>query len=134
MRYDKSSKNSKSSSFMLKSMLFGLLSGLLVCTVFLILFSFVFVKIGAMPYNIVQLLAMLSSALGSFTAGYTTLKIQREKGLYLGALSGLMLFCVFTLTGFIVSREGFTYLTIVKLILLVFTGALGGIISANRKK
>lgn len=134
MRYDKSSKNSKSSSFILKSMLFGLLSGLLVCTVFLILFSFVFVKIGAMPHNIVQLLAMLSSAFGSFTAGYTTLKIQREKGLYLGALSGLMLFFVFTLTGFIVSREGFTYLTIVKLILLVFTGALGGIISANRKK
>ena len=134
MRYDKSSKNSKSSSFMLKSMLFGLLSGLLVCTVFLILFSFVFVKIGAMPHNIVQLLAMLSSALGSFTAGYTTLKIKREKGLYRGARSGLMLFCVCTLTGFIVSREGFTYLTIVKLILLVFTSALGGIISANRKK
>jgi len=126
-------KSSKNSLFLLKALSFGLVSGMLICILFLVLFAGVFVKLGSIPQNLINVLALIAAVLGAFTAGYITLKIFKEKGLYIGAICGNLVFLIFTISGLFVKGESLSSFTFIKLLLLTFFGALGGVLGINKK-
>lgn len=126
-------KSSKNSLFLLKALSFGLISGILVCMLFLILFASVFVKLESIPQNLVRFLALFAASLGAFTAGYIALRIYKEKGLYFGAICGNLVFLIFTIFGLFVKGESLSSFTFIKLLLLTFFGALGGVLGTNKK-
>lgn len=126
-------KSSKNSLFLLKALSFGLISGILVCMLFLILFASVFVKLESIPQNLVRFLALFAASLGAFTAGYIALRIYKEKGLYFGAFCGNLVFLIFTISGLFVKGESLSSFTFIKLLLLTFFGALGGVLGTNKK-
>ena len=126
-------KSSKNSLFLLKALSFGLISGILVCMLFLILFASVFVKLESIPQNLVRFLALFAASLGAFTAGYIALRIYKEKGLYFGAICGNLVFLIFTISGLFVKGESLSSFTFIKLLLLTFFGALGGVLGTNKK-
>ena len=126
-------KSSKDSLFLLKALSFGLISGILVCMLFLILFASVFVKLESIPQNLVRFLALFAASLGAFTAGYIALRIYKEKGLYFGAICGNLVFLIFTIFGLFVKGESLSSFTFIKLLLLTFFGALGGVLGTNKK-
>ncbi|MBR1779033.1 MAG: TIGR04086 family membrane protein [Clostridia bacterium] len=128
----KNTKN-KSHVFLIKALIVGVLIGMLTCSIFLILFAGTFVKLGTMPQNVVQILSLASASVGAFIAGYVALRIYKEKGLYIGATAGGFVFVIFTLAGSIASGENLTQVTFIKLVVLIFLGALGGVIGANKK-
>lgn len=127
-------QSNKGSVFLLKALMVGLVSGMLVCMLFLILFSIVFVKLGSIPQNLVNVFALISAILGAFTAGYIALRIYKEKGLYIGAACGNLVFLMFTISGFLASGESISSFTFIKLLLLTFFGALGGVLGTNKKR
>ena len=125
---------SKGSIFLLKTLIVGLVSGMLVCVLFLVLFASVFVKLGSIPQNLINVFALIAAALGAFAAGYIALRIFKEKGLYFGATCGSLVFLIFTISGFFVSGESISSFTFIKLLLLVFFGALGGVLGTNKRR
>ncbi len=133
MKYYKSAKTDKNLSFIFKALLLGVLIGNIVCTVFMILFALIFVKLGAISQVLVQSFTLVAASFGALSASYVALSIHKEKGLCFGALTGFLMFVIFTLVGFIVSKESFTSFTLIKFILLIFVGAIGGVLGANRK-
>lgn len=134
LKYDKSvSKESNLFKF-IRSILFGSLFGAIMCAGLLMLFSFLFVTVKSVPQPMIQWLAIICAAVGAFVAGYASSKIHRSKGLMCGAASGLLLFLVVTLVAFIVSRDKFTYITIVRALAMIIPGALGGVLGVSRKR
>jgi putative membrane protein (TIGR04086 family) len=134
LRYDKINGKDSNLSVALKSVLFGTAVGATICTGFLFLFAFMLVTVKSVPQFLIQYIAIFCAAIGAFVSGYMAIRIYRSKGLIYGALAGFMLFIIITLLAFIISRDKFTYLTLVRLLAMVFSGALGGFLAVNKKR
>ena len=134
MRYDKANNSEINLILFLKSLMFGILFGGLSSVLLLVLFSLLFTKTGTMPSSIIQILPIVAASIGTFIASYITLRIYKSKGLLYGSLSGLLMFFLFTIIGFIISRDHFTIITLIKLVSMVFMGAFGGIVGVNKRK
>lgn len=126
-------KSSKKSVFLLKALSFGLIFGMLICILFLVLFAGIFVKLGSIPQNIISFLALFAASVGAFTAGYIALRIYKEKGLYIGAICGNLVFLIFTVFGLFINGENLSSFTFIKMLILTFFGALGGVLGTNKK-
>lgn len=126
----------KESNFIvaLKAILFGVAVGAAICAGFLFLFAFLFVAVKSIPQFMIQAIAMICAAVGAFTSGYISIRIYRSKGLLYGALAGFLLFVLLTLVAFIISRDKFTYITLTRLLTMVFSGAVGGFLGVNKKR
>ena len=133
MRYDKASSNDSDFSTSLKAILFGTAVGATICAGFLFLFAFLFVMVKSIPQFLIQVFAILCAAIGAFVSGYIAARIYRFRGLVYGAISGLFLFLLLTLVAFVVSRDRFTYLTLIRLLVMTLAGACGGVLSVNQK-
>lgn len=135
MSYSKMSSKIESNNYKnsIKAVIWGLLAGSIVCTAFLFLFSLVFLKIKSVPFSMVNTLATICAAFGAFVSGYITVRIYRKNGFLYGATAGFVLFLILTVIGFIVSRDKFTYLTLVKFIVLTLMGAIGGVFGVNKR-
>ena len=129
MKYKKSNYSKYNNT--LKAMSIGIFCGVVSCVLLLIIFSFVIVKIGHLSSNTVNVISFITNALGTFVAAYISLKILKKRGLVYGVIIGGTLFLFFTIIGFFLTRESFTLFTLIKLFIMIFTGALGGIISTN---
>lgn len=135
MRYGRASAKVEPNDYKnsLKSIAWGFLAGAIVCTAFLFLFAFVFVKIKSVPFSMVNVLAVICASLGAFVAGYIAVRVHKKNGLLYGAVSGFVLFLALTIVGFVVSRDKFTSLTLVKFAVLTLVGAIGGVLGVNKR-
>ena len=134
MKYDKTSNKDTEISTALKSILFGATVGATICAGFLFLFAFLFVAVKSIPQYFIQAIAIFCAAVGAFVSGYISVKIYRSKGLIYGALAGVLLFFMLTVISFIVSRDKFTYITLIRFLAMIFSGAFGGVLAVNKKR
>ena len=107
----------------------GLLAGMAVCLVILLLMAAIMTA-KDIPQGAVTPMALVAAASGALTGGFTAACIARENGWLLGAVCGLLL----ALTGFIFLRGIRGEQALLKLLILVACGAVGGIIGVNRRK
>lgn len=114
--------------------MFGASVGAAICAGFLLFFAFLFVTVKSIPQFMIQIIAIICAAIGAFVAGYIAIRIYREKGLVYGAISGFLLFLIVTLIAFIVSRDKFTNITLIRFLVMTFFGALGGVLGVNKKR
>lgn len=134
MRHDKSNTKETDFTIALKAILFGVAVGAAICAGFLFLFAFLFVAVKSIPQFMIQVIAIICAAIGAFVSGYISIRIYRSKGLIYGAFAGFLLFVLLTLIAFIISRDKFTYITLIRLLTMVFSGAVGGILGVNKKR
>jgi len=134
LRHDKTSNKDTDFTIALKAILFGAAVGAAICAGFLFLFAFLFVAVKSIPQFMIQSVAIFCSAIGAFVSGYVSIRIYRSKGLVYGAFAGFLLFAIITLIAFIISRDKFTYITLMRLLIMVFSGAVGGVLSVNKKR
>ena len=126
-------KSNKNFFLLSKALIIGIIAGLLTCMLFLVLSASVFVKLGSISQNFLRILSLLAASGGAFVSGYLALRVYKEKGLYIGAACGSLVFLIFMISGFFVSWESLSSFTLVKLMLLAFFGALGGVLGTNKK-
>lgn len=86
------------------------------------------------PKAAVTPMAIVSAAFGSFIGGIVSAKISGEKGLLYGAGAGLLLYVVVIIAGFAVLQDVRGTTILVKLAVMVASGAVGGIIGVNLKR
>ena len=112
---------------MLKAVTFGLLT----TTVVLLLFSFVMCK-KDVPFVLLNPFSAGLLMLGSFLSGYLAARRIRERGMLVGALCGLIIFFLLMLASFM-SRFDVGLAALIKLVISLVSGAIGGIIGVNAK-
>lgn len=112
---------------MLKAVTFGLLT----TTVVLLLFSFVMCK-KDVPFVLLNPFSAGLLMLGSFLSGYLAARRIRERGMMVGALCGLIIFLLLMLASFM-SRFDVGLAALIKLVISLVSGAIGGIIGVNAK-
>ena len=116
-----------------KSIVLGTAIGGVVCILCLVLFALLFVISKRIPQTMIQPLILVACAVGAFIGGYITVRIIRTKGLLFGILSGLLLFAIVCLVSVIAIRTPFSTYALIKGIIMMLMGAIGGIIGVNKR-
>ncbi|WP_052446856.1 TIGR04086 family membrane protein [Candidatus Soleaferrea massiliensis] len=130
----KSTKASRQRHLYIKATCVGVGSGLLIYLIILLTFSIIFTlqdmpEMATLPVGIVALVA------GSYLAGYITCKMTHRKGAVLGALCGGILFLMVFITNLIVNHsQPFSGLFFTKLLIVLLSAIIGGVVGANSKK
>ena len=116
----------------IRAVLAGGVAGLGVSTILLLLTAIVIVKSGRVPYAAIVPAAITVVCIGAFIGGYTAARIQKSKGLLLGAVGGVLLFLIFWAAG--AAAGGVSGVsTLLRLLLMTAAGAFGGVLGVNRR-
>lgn len=117
----------------LRSIVIGSVAGAALCAALLGACALAFVSAGNIPQNTISPMVIALSVLSSFVAGFISAKISHKRGLVLGALSGLLLFVLFLVSGLIASREAISVTVIMRMLVMILSGAIGGLLAVSKK-
>ena len=117
----------------MRSIVIGSVVGAVLCAALLGAFALAFVSAGHIPQNLISPMMLALSVLSSFAAGFVTAKISRKRGLAYGALSGLLLFVLFLVSGVFASHEPSSFTAGIRMVVMVISGAIGGLLAVSKK-
>lgn len=112
------------------SVMIGIISGLILILLLSLILSFVMTVVD-FPQLLVSLSATLSFSAGGFLTGVISAKLNKNKGLLIGALAGLFLFLLIALIGLLVAGGGIGTKFLIRFAVTVISSAIGGIIGVN---
>lgn len=118
---------------MIRPVLGGLLFGMIVSLVCIGIFALIF-TLRDLPQAAVQPMASVSLALGALAGSVFAARAFGAKGMLVGAVSGLLLFLILYVVGAAMHRIDTGTLALVKLILSILCGCIGGIAGVNTRR
>lgn len=133
MRRQSNSSEAFNFQSFIRPVCFGVGSALVVCLVLLFIFSFLMSKMD-ISASLISPITIAITAVTGFVSGFVCARITRKNGLVMGAICSAILFLIFWLFSAICLKEGISVLGIVKLVLLVVSGCLGGVLGVNKKE
>lgn len=116
-----------------KPLAFGTVAGVVAIVGILMLFSLL-LSSNSPPQGVLTPMAIAALCIGSFVGGGVSAKLAGEKGLIMGAGTGLLLFFVLLIAGTAVQLVGLDALLFLRLTLLLISASLGGVVGVNLKK
>lgn len=117
----------------LKTIGWGVGVSALVCAILLLLVSFL-VTVQDIPHKVFPYFAVFSASIGSLAGGFTTSKMEKEKGLFNGLVQGAILAVLLFVIGFFFTGIEVGLIGLLRSVLVVLFGAIGGVIGVNQKK
>lgn len=130
------SEKSRDIKHLFRPMIFGSIAGFAVILILLVIISLI-LSTGIVSIESSSLLASVSVAIGSFIAGLTAAKKSGKNGLLNGFFAGFILFLMFTSVSLMAFKNTPTAATLIRLILFVIGGSIGGIMgvgSSDKRK
>ena len=112
----------------------GVICGIIFCTLIILLSAWLFVRTGKLPLNSAYIIMQIIGALSSFAGSYVSVRIYKSNGLVIGLITAFILFVIIFLTGLVVCVDNISMSTVTKMTAMLCAGALGGILSVNKKK
>lgn len=134
MKTIKTSFNQNGISLYLKALIVGTIVGLLLIMLMLCLVTSLLLVSGTLPKEYLEWIMMGISAIACYFSGFTTARITKVNGMISGLLSGLIIMIIIFVGGLVFTTSGITYISIVKSILFMISGAIGGIKGVNKKE
>ncbi len=113
-----------------KPLCFGLIFSIIVTFIFMCIFAFMATNFD-FSEDMLLILSLVSMTLGSMFGGFVAGKINKEKGFIIGAINGFVLFLIITLISLIFNQNSITIVTLIKLVTLVLSSMIGGVIGVN---
>lgn len=104
-------------------------AALAVSLIILAICAAVLVNFDADP-SLILTLSIAAQGLGSFAGALIGAKIMKHSGLIIGAVTGAVLFMIFTLAGMI-TGAAVSIISLIRLAVLIISGALGGVVGVN---
>ncbi len=120
-------------SLYIKALIFGTITGCLSILLLMCILSLLLLITGVLPYDYLVWISLFISSIGVFISGYVSASITKEKGLFIGSLSGLIIFIIVFFSGMFISTETISFVTIIRLVVYMLIGALGGVKAVNKK-
>lgn len=100
----------------------------------LALIAFLVTKAGSLPLTTLPLITTVAACIPVFLGGLISALAAREKGIYLGLAAGALMAVAIGLAAYFTGCEVLTAAGIGKAAALLVSGAIGGILGANRKQ
>lgn len=126
------SKTDNSAKFAVLPLAIGTAISFAVCFILLAVFALILSK-GNFSEPIVTALSFAAQTLGAFFGGFAAAKINKKNGLIMGSANGAIVFAILTLLSLIIGGM-LSVMTVIRLILLVLSSTLGGIMGVNLRK
>ncbi len=117
----------------LKPVLIGTCVGAVGITAVLMLLS-MFLSLQDVPQMVIAPMVIAALGIGSLSGGVVCGRLLREKGLWMGACVGLILFVILFVCGWQIGDQTVGVFGAVKLGVALLFSAAGGVLGANRKK
>lgn len=117
----------------IRAIVIGSVAGALLSAILLGLSALGFVSAGNFSQNVISPMMLALSVLGALTAGFVTAKVSHKRGLAYGAVSGLLLFILYLVAGLIASKEPVSVTAAMRMIVMILSGAIGGLLGVNKK-
>ena len=121
---------SKGLEFLLKPIVIGSIFGLSSILVLLVIMA-LFLSTGIFSLEVCSLFASICVAVGSFLGGIIAAKKAGKKGFASGGLTGLVLLILFSLLSLIAFKTTPTGATLVRSIIFLLGGVIGGILGVG---
>ncbi len=90
--------------------------------------------IGDIPAILISPVTVAILAFGGFCGGFCSAKFSGEKGLFCGAVSGIMFFAVIWISGGIFGTGAFGIGMVIKAVMMIISSSFGGIIGVNSNR
>lgn len=128
-----SKKNETDSGFYkgtLQPALFGGLLGIAIIILTLCVAA-VILSFGIIPIKIVSILSSAAIALGGFSGGLASAKKTGKNGLWVGGLTGIIIFVIFSAISLIIFKSAPEKTTLIRGLIFITSGAVGGIVGVG---
>ena len=120
----------------LKPIVRGIIVGIVVIAILFVLFALV-MSFNILPISAATVVSSIAIAAGSFLSGFFSAKKLTKNGLIIGTICGFLLFILFTIIGIAAFGSAPGASTLIRLLIFVTSGAIGGIIgvgNTNKRK
>ena len=107
--------------------------GAVVCIGVLLLLSFI-LSVRNIPQSLINPMAIFSISVGALVSGFACAKFMRRNGLAYGALCGVVFCFVVMLASFGVSDNGFGLTALFKIVFMMLSAMLGGVLGVNTRQ
>ena len=114
-----------------KPLFVGFLGGIFVCFIILLIAAFL-MTLKDIPEWSLGIISAVASALGSLVGGYIGAYMFKKRGLFVGALLGVIIFGVIFLIGCFCGADPFTVGKLAMIVANNTLGSVGGIIGINK--
>ena len=128
-----SHRKTLSFSVLIKGVVIGTLASLTATLLLVLLCVVIVVKMQTVPYGAIAPMVMTAAAIGAFLGGYCGGRISRQNGLPVGSVIGLLLFLCMLAAG-LLSGGMLGTATLLRFLLPVTAGSLGGIAAVNKRR
>jgi len=119
-------------SLIVKPVLMSTMIGAVICIGVLLLFSFI-LSARSVPQSLINPMAVFSISAGALACGFCCAKLIRRAGLAYGALCGAVFSLVVMLASFGISDNGFGLIALFKIVFMMFSAMLGGVLGVNTR-
>jgi putative membrane protein, TIGR04086 family/integral membrane protein, TIGR04097 family len=133
VQHNKKTKSSSNIYVFFKPYIIGTLLGIIIASIFLFLFAFI-LQSQNISQAFIKPMVIFSCIIASFLGGLVTAFIKKSNGIFSGFIIGLILFLIIQLIGYFQYQESYELLTVIRLIMMLFSGSIGGYIGINNVK
>lgn len=127
-------KHSESFWKVSRPILISILCGAALLALCLLAAAFVLLKMGQIHPSVTSSIAIGICAVSAILSGLVVGRITKKNGLILGGITGLLLYFLILIVSVCCGIfQFFTISTIIRLIVMIIGGALGGLISVNKR-
>ena len=89
---------------------------------------------GALFENVLKFLTLIPLAVGGYVGGFCAGRINKQKGMLLGTVSGIIICVTLIIISFCIQNTNITYMLILKAIAIILFSEIGGIKGINKKE
>lgn len=125
-------ENSRINS-VLRPVIIGVSIGLIISIILLFLFAS-FITVRDTPQGLIDPMAIFALSVGAFISGLVCTRIVRNGGLINGLVCGLAISVLVLLTGLIAGSGGIGAAGIFRVIFIVISAMIGGVLGVNIKR
>lgn len=118
-----------------------ILKGTIKGFIFAVLIFFILIAVFAIIISktdvsdaVIQVMTLASLGISSFVSAFINQNKTKQRGIVIGSISATEIFLVIFIVALFGNNGVFNFLMLKKLIVILFAGLLGGILSANKKK
>ncbi len=118
----------------IKSIFFGVLSGIIITVLLAILSSFIIMLIGKLFEGATDYIPFILLASGSLAGGYISARIRKSQGIITGTATGLLMFIIIFAAGLSTFTGEFSLYILIKAIVMIIFSIIGAVIGVNKKE
>lgn len=117
-----------------KAVAVGVFSSLILTALLTCLFGFMLNMMPSVPYGIIDYVMIGIEGFSVFIGAYIACVIAKSKGLIIGALCGAISLLIVFACGLSMVKNDIGILTIIRVVVMLLCGVIGGIAGVNRKE